>query len=66
MNALERAEKLVTLYMRVTRSDGFARVVNADPIFVYTPEEIEFLWELIDRAFDEGQTSKAEEKNVPD
>ncbi len=55
MNDIERADKLVAIYTKVTRRDAFADQINADPTTPYTPEEINFLWEVIDRAFDEGQ-----------
>ncbi len=54
MNDVERAEKLVDIYTKVSQRDAFAEHINADPATPYTPEEIDLLWEVIDRAFDEG------------
>ena len=51
---IKLAAKLVHAYQKSKISDDFARHLSEDPAAFYSPEEVEFLWELIDAAFDAG------------
>lgn len=53
-----RAAKLVHIYQEVANGNGFAQRIAVDPTCFCGPEETDFLWEVVDAAFDAGVQSQ--------